>query len=91
MNRIRRYTAVLGGLIGTLVVFGAAAPAFAMIPGSGGGPAGPTSPPAVVRTVVIGGMTGWQTALIAIGSALLAATAAVIADRARRRLAVTPA
>jgi hypothetical protein len=36
-----------------------------------------------VRTVVIGGMPGWQIALIAIGAALLAATAAVLADRAR--------
>jgi hypothetical protein len=36
-----------------------------------------------VRTVVIGGMPGWQIALIAIGAALLAATAAVLLDRAR--------
>ena len=36
-----------------------------------------------VRTVVIGGMPGWQIALIAIGAALLAATVAVLADRAR--------
>ena len=34
------------------------------------------------RTVVIGGMPGWQIALIAIGAALLAATAAVLAYRA---------
>jgi hypothetical protein len=38
---------------------------------------------AVTRTVVIGGMPGWQIALIAIGAALLAATVAVLADRAR--------
>jgi hypothetical protein len=37
----------------------------------------------VVRTVVVGGTPGWQIALIAIGSALIAATAAVISDRAR--------
>jgi len=94
MKPIRRYAAVLAGLIGSLVVFGTAAPAFAVIPGSGGGPDGPASPPAVVRTMVVGGMPGWQIALIAIGSALLAATAAIIADRARsrrRRLAVAPA
>ena len=36
-----------------------------------------------VRTVVIGGMPGWQIALIAIGAALLAATVAVLLDRAR--------
>jgi hypothetical protein len=31
----------------------------------------------------MGGMTGWQIALIAIGAALLAATVAVLLDRAR--------
>ena len=35
-----------------------------------------------VRTLVMGGMPGWQIALIAIGAALLAATAAVLAYRA---------
>ena len=35
-----------------------------------------------MHTVVIGGMPGWQIALIAIGAALLAATAAVLAYRA---------
>jgi hypothetical protein len=43
-----------------------------------------------VRTVVVGGMPGWQIALIAIGAALAAAAAAVLLDRARagrRRLA----
>jgi len=47
--------------------------------------------PVPVRTVVIGGMPGWQIALIALGAALLAATTAVLAYRAwaaRRR--VTP-
>jgi hypothetical protein len=36
-----------------------------------------------VHTVVVGGMPGWQIALIAIGAALFAATAAVLLDRAR--------
>jgi hypothetical protein len=36
-----------------------------------------------VHTVVVGGMHGWQIALIAIGAALLAATVAVLLDRAR--------
>jgi len=84
MKRIRRYAAILAGLIGTLAVFGAA-PAFAMVPGSGGGSASPAGPPTVVRTVVVGGTPGWQIALIAIGSALIAATAAIISDRARSR------
>jgi hypothetical protein len=35
------------------------------------------------RTVVAGGMPGWQIALIAAGAALLAVVLAVIADRAR--------
>ena len=35
-----------------------------------------------VHSVVVGGMPGWQIALIAIGAALFAAIAAVLADRA---------
>jgi hypothetical protein len=48
---------------------------------------------APVHTVVIGGMPGWQIALIAIGAALLAATTAVLLDRAwaARRKPVTVA
>jgi hypothetical protein len=43
------------------------------------------------RTVVAGGMPGWQIALIALGAALLAATAAVLAYRAwTARQRVTP-
>ena len=38
--------------------------------------------PFPVHTAVIGGMPGWQIALIAIGAALVAATAAVVVDRA---------
>jgi hypothetical protein len=37
----------------------------------------------VVHTVVAGGMAGWLITLIAIGAALLAATFAVLMDRAR--------
>lgn len=47
-----------------------------------------------VHTIVIGGMPGWQIALIAVGAALLAATAAVLLDRAwgaRRRVTPTAA
>jgi hypothetical protein len=36
-----------------------------------------------VHTVVVGGMPGWQIALIAIGAALLAAITAVLVGRAR--------
>ena len=38
---------------------------------------------AVTRTVVVGGMPGWQITLITVGAALLAAAVAVLADRAR--------
>ena len=45
------------------------------------------------HTVVVGGMPGWQIALIAVGAALIAATVAVLADRARtaRRKSATAA
>jgi len=63
-------------------------------------PAGPPSwnkhppLPAHAHTLVTGGMTGWQIALIAIGAALLGAALAVIAYRmraARRRVTVRTA
>jgi hypothetical protein len=58
-------------------------------------PAGHVTGPAYqVHTVVMGGMPGWQIALIAIGAALFAATAAVLLDRAwtaRRRSATAAA
>ena len=80
--RIRRLAAVLAGLAASLVAFGAA-PAFAVPPPAPDGSAGAPLPPAQVHTVVVGGMPGWQIALIAIGAALFAATAAVLLDRAR--------
>jgi hypothetical protein len=94
LKHIRRFAAALAGLAGALVAFGAT-PAFAMHvppPGSGSGvttsPVGTTPPPVEVHTVVVGGMPGWQIALIAAGAALVAAVLAVLADRtwiARRR------
>ena len=92
LKRIRRFAAVLAGLAGALVAFGAT-PAFAMHvppPGVSTSPVG-TTRPAEVQTVVVGGMPGWQIALIAIVADLLAATAAVLADRARsaRRKAIS--
>ena len=96
LKHIRRFAAVLAGLAGALVAFGAT-PAFAMHeppPGSGSGittsPVGTTTPPVEVHTVVVGGMPGWQIALIAVVAALFAATAAVLADRSRsaRRKAI---
>jgi hypothetical protein len=46
-------------------------------------PAPQTPGPAPVHTVIVGGMPGWQIALIAIGAALAAAAATVLLDRAR--------
>jgi uncharacterized membrane protein YozB (DUF420 family) len=56
----------------------------------GGAPLAPVPAPAA-HVVTAGGMPGWQITLIAIGAALLAATVAVILDRARttHRNAVT--
>ena len=57
----------------------------------------PASVPAQIhrtRTIVAGGMPGWQIALIVVGAALLAAAVAVLADRARaarRRVVPTAA
>jgi hypothetical protein len=94
MNPVRRLTAALTGLAGALLAFAAAAPA-ALASGPGPPPIREKHPPppyghwtrpvykVPVHTVVIGGMPGWQIALIAIGAALLAATAAVLLDRAR--------
>jgi hypothetical protein len=97
IKRIRRFAAVLAGLAGALVAFGAT-PAFAMhVPPPGSGvstsPVGTTTPVEVHTVVVSGGMPGWQIALIAIVAALLAATVAVLLDRARsgRRKAIAAA
>jgi hypothetical protein len=84
--RLRRPLAVLAALVVGLLASAAAVPAaFAMIPDPGGaaGYAGlaPAAAPAV-RVVVTGGMAGWQITSIAIGSALFAATAAVLLYRA---------
>ncbi|HUB21658.1 MAG TPA: hypothetical protein VMA97_04545 [Streptosporangiaceae bacterium] len=100
IRHIRRSVGVVVGLAATLLVALGATPAFATLPVPGGnfGPATgvPASVPAQVqvRTIVAGGMPGWQIALIAVGAALLAAAAAVFADRvlaARRRTAVAAA
>ena len=63
--------------------------ASAMIPIPPGG--GPAVPAPAVRVVTEGGMAGWQIALIALGAALAAATAAVLLDRARAARQVAPA
>jgi hypothetical protein len=99
MNRIRRICRSLSGLprrAGALLVSAAAAPAVlaAVLPLPPGWNHRPPMPleyiygPVVKvpgHTVVVGGMPGWQIALIAAAAALQAAALAVIADRARPR------
>jgi hypothetical protein len=109
IRHIGRLTAALAGLVCAWLGLAVAAPAaFAAlsVPPPGSRPPGsnkhPPLPPGrvtgpvykvPVRSVVVGGMPGWQIALIAIGAALLAATAAVLACRAWtiRRKPVVPA
>jgi len=96
VRHIRRIAAILAGLAAAVL---GATPAFARLePNPDAGYAGyvaPASVPAPIhyRTIVAGGMPGWQIALIAVGAALLAAMVAVLADRARaaRRPAVPAA
>jgi hypothetical protein len=83
MNPVRRLAA---GLAGALLAVAAVAPtalARPFPPRPSGWDKHPPLPPrgAAIRIVVVGGMPGWQIALIAVGAALLAATAAVLADR----------
>ena len=105
IQHIRRFAGVLAGPAAALVAFGAT-PAFATRPPPGPAPAShpalspwqlvggyPVPGGVPARTVVSGGMPGWQITLIAVAAALLAATVAVLADRARasRRKAATAA
>ena len=88
MNRIRRLAAILAGLAGALLAVAAVAPAALADPFPPRPPGWDKHPPlpppgAGIHVVVVGGMPGWQIALIAIGAALLAASAAagIIAKR----------
>src|SRR5262249_59711737 len=87
IRRIRRIATVLAGLAAALAAFGVP-PALAVRPPGPGAPGvatppGTITPPVEVHTVVVGGMPGWQIALIAVVAALLAATLAVLVDRTR--------
>jgi hypothetical protein len=90
---IRRLASVLAGLACAWLGLAVAAPAAFAAGSPTPGPAGYITPGAEppgwhpplqgsVHTIVIGGMPGWQITLIAIGAALLAATAAVLVYRA---------
>ena len=84
IHRIRRLAGVLAG---ALLASAAAAPAALAVnrPFPDGRPAFVPTYPAtspVSAAIAGGGMPGWQIALVAVGSALVAATVAVILDRA---------
>ena len=85
-GRLGRLTAVLAAITGSLLVTAAGVPAaFARpVPPPGGSYApGAPIPATVIHVITTGGMAGWQITLIALAAALLAATTAVFADRAR--------
>jgi hypothetical protein len=88
--RLRRLAAVLAALSCGLLASAAAVPAaFANTPTPqpylrglyGTGPVTPA--PAATHVIIAGGMAGWQITLIALAAALIAATVAVVLDRAR--------
>src|SRR5450755_4354455 len=87
MNRTRafrpihRLACALAGLAAALLAAAAAAPAAFALPVPPGGGGDGTPPP--VQTVVVGGMPGWQIALIAVAAAVVAAALAVFLNRVR--------
>ena len=93
IKSLSRLGVVLASLAAIAVGFANGASA-AMIPvgGSGDATATDTGPVTVVHTVVVGGMPGWQIALIAVVAALVTAFAAVLVERTRmaRRRPVRP-
>ncbi|HEV3289277.1 MAG TPA: hypothetical protein VG123_09800 [Streptosporangiaceae bacterium] len=84
MNRIHRCLGVVTALGGALLSLAVAAPAAFAAPATFPPPDPPTGPgqESVIHTIIVGGMPGWQITLIAAGAALIAAVAAVLADRA---------
>jgi hypothetical protein len=86
--RLRRAAAALAALAGGVLTWAAAVPAAsaAIIPVPGPGTAycpAPAAAPTPAQMITAGGMPGWQITLIAVAAALVAATAAVLLDRAR--------
>jgi hypothetical protein len=99
IRRIRRVAIALAGLAVTWLGLAVAAPAAFAVnePVPDGGSVGGAAGSGVVtgtRTVIVGGMPGWQIALIAVAAALVSAGLAVLADRVRaahRRSALSAA
>ena len=84
--RFGRLTAVLAAitcsLLGSIAVVPAAFARPVPPPGGSYDPGAPV-PATIIHVITTGGMAGWQITLIALAAALLAATTAVFADRAR--------
>jgi hypothetical protein len=81
-HRIRRMGAALAAFACTLFSLGTWAPAaFASTTRL---PRPAPAQPTPVHTIVVGGMPGWQIALMVTGTALVVAVVAVLLDRARR-------
>jgi hypothetical protein len=97
-TRIRRFVAVLAAAASGLLASAAIVPAaFATVTPIGNDVTATTTgfspvPATTVHVIVTGGMAGWQITSIALGSAVIAAAAAVLLYRtlaARRRFAAT--
>ena len=85
IQSIRRLAGVVAGLATAVLAAALTAPAALAVQVPPPGETGGGSPALVIqtRTVVEGGMPGWQIALIVAGAAVAAAVLAVLADRAR--------
>jgi hypothetical protein len=82
MYHFRRIFAAVATLAGAVLAVASAPAALAVrVPPPGEG-SGIAPPPPPVRVIAEGGMPGWQIALIALAAALVAATVAVLLDRA---------
>jgi hypothetical protein len=85
----RRLAAILAGLATAALAFGTWSPAaFAYIWPPRPNPSSPGRVTTQIHTIVTGGMPGWQITPIAAAAALVAATMAVLVDRARIRVGV---
>jgi hypothetical protein len=98
IRRIRRLAGALAAVACTVAGLALSAPAAFASPaaapwGDDGSAMTASATQTVTRVVVMGGMPGWQIALIAAGAALLAAALSVLAYRAvvARRTTLLPA
>jgi hypothetical protein len=86
-RKATQITATLTAMAGAILAWTAlpaAATAIIPVPGPGGSYGNaPAASGGAVRTITSGGMPGWQITLIAVAAGLVAATAAVVLDRAR--------